>query len=600
MVLPAPFIILFAKLDKKILVEQKGQQMKLNVLSQLGACMSVILKRIMLKKLSFWFLILLAMGCAVGVISRNAVVYVLCFMIVVVVILCILLALATNLIWRLLPQDFRKRSKGGRGRFKTIIFLSVLLGYIFAGIISVVCLPNASGLISLVSNATVFIFMMFFAWSLIRRSKPGGIVAGGVVFILFIGVLSFVSSVRLGSQSNDEGNPTRELGTLGYTTWIPVDKEDINKTGVTVYEGESAYNGLNFYCSQTSLEAYLMDMRGNVLHKWAEKKEDYDVSDLHGELCENGDLLVAFDPWFIRLDWDSKVQWKKRMRAHHDVAIDENKNLYVPVREHKVVFWHGIPVPIVRDEIVFFSPEGEIKKRTCLFELVENHVPFGKVVEVYGGLLELLKPGNMLVLCKNVVSGSGFGTFGILKTGCFDILHTNSIEIMDRNIKGFCRKGDWLISMRELDLIGIVDAQTEKLSWSWGPGQLDRQHQPTLLQNGNILIFDNGQRRGYSRVVELDPLTKKIAWEYRSEVEGDFFSYEKGGSQRLANGNTLITESVKGRAFEITRDGKVVWEFYNPNIKKESKERASIYRMTRIIDPKIKKLIKKPVTGRSN
>ena len=37
-----------------------------------------------------------------------------------------------------------------------------------------------------------------------------------------------------------------------------------------------------------------------------------------------------------------------------------------------------------------------------------------------------------------------------------------------------------------------------------------------------------------------------------------------GTAQRLANGNTLITESNAGRAFEVTRDGKIVWDFYNP------------------------------------
>jgi hypothetical protein len=37
-----------------------------------------------------------------------------------------------------------------------------------------------------------------------------------------------------------------------------------------------------------------------------------------------------------------------------------------------------------------------------------------------------------------------------------------------------------------------------------------------------------------------------------------------GSSQRLSNGNTLIIESNDGRAFEVTAEGEVVWEFYNP------------------------------------
>jgi hypothetical protein len=33
----------------------------------------------------------------------------------------------------------------------------------------------------------------------------------------------------------------------------------------------------------------------------------------------------------------------------------------------------------------------------------------------------------------------------------------------------------------------------------------------------------------------------------------------------LWNGNTLITESENGRAIEVTRGGRVVWEFNSPH-----------------------------------
>ena len=46
-----------------------------------------------------------------------------------------------------------------------------------------------------------------------------------------------------------------------------------------------------------------------------------------------------------------------------------------------------------------------------------------------------------------------------------------------------------------------------------------QQHAPTPLPNGNLLIFDNGTLRGYSRVIELNPLTEEIAWEYDGKPE---------------------------------------------------------------------------------
>jgi hypothetical protein len=36
------------------------------------------------------------------------------------------------------------------------------------------------------------------------------------------------------------------------------------------------------------------------------------------------------------------------------------------------------------------------------------------------------------------------------------------------------------------------------------------------------------------------------------------------GAHRLTNGNTLVTEGVKGHFFEVTREGAVVWEYWSP------------------------------------
>jgi outer membrane protein assembly factor BamB len=101
------------------------------------------------------------------------------------------------------------------------------------------------------------------------------------------------------------------------------------------------------------------------------------------------------------------------------------------------------------------------------------------------------------------------------------------------------------------------------------------------LENGNILIFDNGRRRKYSRVIEFDPRVGKIVWQYKADPPGEFFSSTRGSAQRLANGNTLITESDKGRAFEVTPAGAVVWEFWSTDRRAENKERGAIYRMNR-------------------
>ena len=85
-----------------------------------------------------------------------------------------------------------------------------------------------------------------------------------------------------------------------------------------------------------------------------------------------------------------------------------------------------------------------------------------------------------------------------------------------------------------------------------------------LLDNGNILLFDNKGHNGMSKVIEIDPFTQEIVWAYEGTAENGFYSKVSGRNQRLPNGNTLITEANSGRAFEVTPDGKIVWEFYNP------------------------------------
>jgi hypothetical protein len=106
-----------------------------------------------------------------------------------------------------------------------------------------------------------------------------------------------------------------------------------------------------------------------------------------------------------------------------------------------------------------------------------------------------------------------------------------------------------------------------------------------MLENGHIIVFDNGVRRKYSRVVEVDPLSKAIVWQYISEPPEDFYSGTKGSAQRLPNGNTLICESNKGHVFEVTRGGEIVWEWINPA--SEKGRLIHIYRMIRVPSAKV-------------
>jgi hypothetical protein len=114
--------------------------------------------------------------------------------------------------------------------------------------------------------------------------------------------------------------------------------------------------------------------------------------------------------------------------------------------------------------------------------------------------------------------------------------------------------------------IAVLEQGTYRVLWAWGEGELEWPHHPAMLDNGHILIFDNGVRRESSQVLELDPITETIVWKYTAQSPTDFYSQARGSVQRLANGNTLICESDKGRVFEVTEDSEVVWTWLNSHI----------------------------------
>jgi outer membrane protein assembly factor BamB len=128
-----------------------------------------------------------------------------------------------------------------------------------------------------------------------------------------------------------------------------------------------------------------------------------------------------------------------------------------------------------------------------------------------------------------------------------------------------------LASMRSVSAVVIIERATGDIVWKVGRNVLAQQHNATELENGNILVFDNGAfREGesitFTRAVELDRVSGKVVWEYRDRSQmHNFFTPFMGSAQRLANGNTLLCESAFGRLFEVTRDGYICWEFVNPH-----------------------------------
>jgi hypothetical protein len=149
--------------------------------------------------------------------------------------------------------------------------------------------------------------------------------------------------------------------------------------------------------------------------------------------------------------------------------------------------------------------------------------------------------------------------------------HMNDIKILEKPIAAkfpLFKAGDIMVSMRNLNLIVVIDRSTKKIKWSM-TGPYIKQHDPHFLPTGRISVYDNradfadGKILGGSRILSIDPVTRDVKTVYEGDARNSFFSNTQGEHQYLPNGNILITEPYAGRVFEVKPSGDVVWSYIN-------------------------------------
>jgi len=312
--------------------------------------------------------------------------------------------------------------------------------------------------------------------------------------------------------------------------------------GVTTHKPEKCYNGYTLFCRNRGDHFYLIDMNGTVVHTWQPAN-----SSIHfGELLEDGHLFYSTADRTMEerrgvyeLDWDGNEVWYYHCPVDHDHTRLKNGNSMILCREE-----------VFNPRIYYLFPDYRSAYSPYIIEVT----PEREVVWEWHGdqhIDELKK----LVGVK-------------FPLPWMDWAHANTVEELPDTPLGRknarFRAGNVLFSYRTIDTIGIIEKKDKEIVWAWGTGVLDKQHMPTMLPNGNILIFDNGTNRKYSRILELNPETEEIVWNYTAYPPESFFSSAISGQQRLPNGNTLICEGGKGRIFEVTLEGQIVWEYMNP------------------------------------
>jgi hypothetical protein len=378
-----------------------------------------------------------------------------------------------------------------------------------------------------------------------------------------------------------------DLRALPYTGFSPAG-EDRDKAGVVVLDRGRSEPGYNLTTHRSLCTAELLSATGRALGRW---RMDGCRHWSNSRLLDDGDLLVVgmdehearspYESRFLaRLGWDGTLRWKHTLPVHHDAA---------PIPQAHLPEGHSGGALLAlgaayREEPPEWPPQW-----------LQKSLQDASSPRLYDNRLLLLDTDGEAVVERSVYDlfRAGPHPFDFQPvapkktqdgTRAVDLFHLNSVQwnpypelAGQAHLYG---TDHVLLCSRHQDTVAVVRWSTGELVWAWGQGILSGPHDASWLPNGHLLIFDNGLERGWSRVLEVDPLRGEVVWEHRDEEPEAFFTLSRGSAQRLPGGNTLVAESDRGRSFEVTPGGEIVWEYFSPYFNQRD-ERATIVRMRR-------------------
>lgn len=357
-------------------------------------------------------------------------------------------------------------------------------------------------------------------------------------------------------------------------------------TGVLLNNKFKAYNGYTLFSPNGGIKppvTWLIDMEGYVVHSWKTKYQPGSHSMLLpngnlliGGVCKEGPVGIGGKGGYVQeYDWDGNIVWEYKMCSatevqHHSFWRMPNGNTLILGWERK-------------------SKEEALQKGRKPGSFPEKIKAGGKIHDAFWPdfIREINRAGETVwewhawdhigmgpkKLNINYALPRPIGTI----YWNFDWTHGNTV--------GYIPKTDQVIfNSRNFGEFFLISHKTGEIEYRWGnpstydggkapsfydegDQQIYGQHHVTSLENGNIMLFDNGSERpegSRSRVVEMDPKTDKIVWEYEAKDSTSFFSYRQGSAQKLPNGNVLVTSTNHGHIFEVTLKKEIVWEFVSP------------------------------------
>jgi hypothetical protein len=315
---------------------------------------------------------------------------------------------------------------------------------------------------------------------------------------------------------------------------------------VVTYDADGAFDGFNLLVSQDPPGAVLMDMEGKTLHRWTCRLSDaFPGADVPAEplasghcaaarLLPNGSVLLIFEGvGLVKLSPTSRLLWTHAGGEHGDLEVGDDGAIYVLGSRWNRVNWVNQKESVLEDQLLILSERGDVTTSVSLLSAIWDSE------------------------YSNMIRASHMERDG-------HVLRANALDVLDGSdsdrIPSF-RKGAVLVSLPRIDTIVVVDPASKAVTWALF-GMWLEQADAALVPDGDVLLLEGPD--GVSRVLEFDPVTTEIEWEFERGAARSSGTHWSGSCQRLPNGNTLISESALGRAYEITANGEVVWEYASP------------------------------------
>ena len=282
----------------------------------------------------------------------------------------------------------------------------------------------------------------------------------------------------------------------------------------------------------------------------------------------DGSVVVDFEfSGLARIGRCGEVMWTVPLQTHHSVERAEAGGFWVPgrrvVTDPDATQFPPFFPPFSEPSILLISDDGEV-----LREISVPRLFYASGLEaVLSSKAIFYKPG--LGYPKNPP----------------EIVHLNKIAELSSDLADdfqLFEAGDLMLSMRDLNLVAVIDPDSERIKW-WSIGPWLRQHDPEFRQGGTIVVFNNniysetafagiGDKSSprarlavprVSNIMEMDPLTRRVKLLFGGAIGQEMLSIIRGKVDLTAGGGLLVTEFEAGRVFETDSRGNITWEYVN-------------------------------------